>query len=163
MEMGHRSQIACDVREHLLVLFHRTQTDRSSASDPELRANAAKAALLNGLSALFALALDALVHPFTLNSERGFFARNLGLLYTLLWLAPLAAASLWFNVCSTFWTLPTAQADRIRRALGLPPSHEDLTPYAMAQRPSFLRPHQRATPIFSCCTHSRRPPTASQC
>ncbi|KZV71800.1 hypothetical protein PENSPDRAFT_577085 [Peniophora sp. CONT] len=76
------------------------------ATDPELRANAAKAALLNGLSALFALALDALVHPFTANSERGFIARNLGMIYTLLWLAPLAAASLWFN---STWTASLAR------------------------------------------------------
>ena len=80
-------------------------------SDPEVRANALKSFLLNGISLLSIYVFDLLLHPLSLSREEGGarlgpqsrngLHRSIGWLYRVLWLLPLVGVSLYLNVRNT--------------------------------------------------------------
>jgi etoposide-induced 2.4 mRNA len=79
-------------------------------SDPEVRANALKSFLLNGISLLSIYVFDLLLHPLSLSrgeesreegarlqAQNGLH-RSIGWLYRILWLLPVVGVSLYLNV-----------------------------------------------------------------
>ena len=80
-------------------------------SDPEVRANALKSFLLNGISLLSIYVFDLLLHPLSLSrgeekskeggahlQARDGLHRSIGWLYRILWLLPVVGVSLYLNV-----------------------------------------------------------------
>jgi etoposide-induced 2.4 mRNA len=78
-------------------------------SDPEVRANALKSFLLNGISLLSIYVFDLLLHPLSLSrgeegregarlQSQNALHRSIGWLYRILWLLPVVGVALYLNV-----------------------------------------------------------------
>jgi etoposide-induced 2.4 mRNA len=71
---------------------------RVAMTDAEVQANVIKSAMLNGLALASIYALDLVLAPL-LKEQQHWFHRNIGWVYTLLWLFPVLIVSFWLNVC----------------------------------------------------------------
>jgi len=83
-------------------------------SDPEVRGNALKSFLINGISLLSIYVFDLLLHPLSLSrgeenregtrlqSQNGLH-RSIGWLYRILWLLPVVGVSLYLNVRNIYF------------------------------------------------------------
>ena len=84
-------------------------------SDAEVRANALKSCLLNGISLLSIYVFELLVHPLSRVEDRtdarNGLHRSVGLFYRVLWLLPVIGVSLYLNVrsltCTHAYISPT--------------------------------------------------------
>jgi etoposide-induced 2.4 mRNA len=77
-------------------------------SDAEVRANALKSFLLNGISLLSIYVFDLLLQPLVQepSQPQKWLYRNVGLFYRLLWLLPVVGVSLYLNVGVFAFFLP---------------------------------------------------------
>jgi hypothetical protein len=136
-------------------------------SDAEVRANVFKSVLLNGISLLSVSVLDFLLHPLARDRPDSWLHRNLGLLYQILWLAPVVGASLYLNVrvrlpACLLACLPACHArttHTTHRAHGARLSRGARTRCATASRRTPRRRPCRPIRILRSYTRSRRPRT----
>ena len=72
---------------------------RDSCSDAEVRANAIKSFILNGISLLSIYVFDLFLQPLTQEQPpQKWLHRSIGWFYRILWLLPLVGVSLYLNV-----------------------------------------------------------------
>ncbi|KAI0259934.1 etoposide-induced protein 2.4-domain-containing protein [Gloeopeniophorella convolvens] len=86
--------------------------------DTEIRTNALKSFLLNGISLLSVYVFDLLLHPLAQDQPQQWLHRNVGWFYRVLWLLPVVGASLYLN--ASWCSLIARRTFTLRHGLSYP-------------------------------------------
>lgn len=88
----------------LLDGFRWDKVVRVVMTDREVQSNMMKSLVVNGLALASVYALDLLLAPLV-SEQQHWFHKNIGWVYTALWLLPVLAISFWLNVCYLLSTI----------------------------------------------------------